>query len=115
MLVRDKGRSRNTAEANMITWIRTAKTLPGRFIEGVAWAEEIETTIEHITGKKLVVATTFGGTTGEIAWIGQFADATEVEEFYTKVRADHAYQAALTHAQVLFVPASIYDQMWLHA
>ena len=47
----------------MITWIRTAKTLPGRFIEGVAWAEEIETTIEHITGKKLVVATTFGGTT----------------------------------------------------
>jgi len=63
----------------------------------------------------LVVATTFGGTTGEIAWIGQFADATEVEEFYTKVRADHAYQAALTHAQVLFVPASIYDQMRLHA
>ncbi len=98
----------------MITWIRTAKTLPSRFIEGVAWAKKIGTTIEHITGKNLNVATSFGGTSGEIAWIGEFANATEVEEFYSKVKADHDYQSALTRAEVIFVPASIYDQMWLH-
>jgi hypothetical protein len=98
----------------MITWIRTAKTLPGRLLEGVDWGKEIETTIQHITGKKLVVATTFGGTMGEIAWIGQFADGTEVEEFYSKVTYDHGYQSALTTARVLFVPASANDQMWRH-
>ena len=54
----------------MITWIRSAKTLPGNIAEGVVWAKEITATVEHITKKRLVVCTTFGGTTGEIAWIG---------------------------------------------
>ena len=45
----------------MITWIRTAKTLSGRFVEGAAWAKEVSTIVERIMGKKLVVCASFGG------------------------------------------------------
>ena len=98
----------------MITWIRTAKTLSGRFVEGAAWAKEVSTIVERITGEKLVVCTSFGGASGEIAWIGQFDNAAQVEEAYSKVTTDRDYQAALTTAQILFVPDSPHDQMWRH-
>ncbi len=98
----------------MITWIRTAKTLSGRFVEGAAWAKEVSTIIERMIGKKLVVCASFGGASGEIAWIGQFDNAAQVEEAYSKVTADRDYQAALTKAQTLFVPDRPHDQMWRH-
>jgi hypothetical protein len=98
----------------MITWVRTAKTLSGRFAEGAAWAKEVSTIVERIIGKKLVVCASFGGPSGEIAWIGQFDDGAQVEETYSKVTADRDYQAALTKAQTLFVPDSPHDQMWRH-
>jgi hypothetical protein len=99
----------------MITWIRTAKTLPGNITEGVVWGKEIAATVRQITEKKLVVCTTFGGTTGEIAWIGQFDNAAQIEDAYLKIIADRDYQTALTKAKLLFVPGSAHDQMWLHA
>ncbi len=98
----------------MITWVRTAQTLPGRFVEGAAWGKEIAVTVERIIGKKLVVCTSFGGASGEIAWIGQFDHAGQVEEAYLKVTADPDYQKALTKAQAIFVPVATHDQMWLH-
>jgi len=99
----------------MITWIRTAKTLPGNIVEGVVWAKEITATVEHITKKRLVVCTTFGGTTGEIAWIGQYDDAAQIEDAYLKITSDRDYRAALTKAKLLFIPGSAHDQMWLHS
>jgi len=98
----------------MITWVRTAKTFPGRFVEGAAWAKEISATVERLIGKKLVVCTSFGGSSGQIAWIGQFDNAAQVEEAYLKVTADRDYQTALKTAQIIFVPDSSHDQMWLH-
>ena len=98
----------------MITWVRTAKTFPGRFVEGAAWAKEISTTVERLIGKKLVVCTSFGGSSGQIAWIGQFDNAAQVEEAYLKVTADRDYQTALKTAQIIFVPDSSHDQMRLH-
>jgi hypothetical protein len=98
----------------MITWVRTAKTLPGRFVEGAAWGKEIAVTVERVMGTKLVVCTSFGGASGEIAWIGQFDNAARVEEAYLKVTVDRGYQTALTKAQTIFVPVGTHDQMWLH-
>jgi hypothetical protein len=98
----------------MITWVRTAKTLPGRFVEGAAWGKEIAVTVERVMGTKLVVCTSFGGASGEIAWIGQFDNAARVEEAYLKVTADRGYQTALTKAQTIFVPVGTHNQMWLH-
>jgi hypothetical protein len=63
----------------------------------------------------LVVCTTFGGTTGEIAWIGQYDNSAQIEDVYLKIAGDRDYQAALTKAKLLFVPGSAHDQMWLHA
>ena len=99
----------------MITWIRTAKTFPGLIGEGVVWAKEITAAVDHITKQKLVVCTTFGGTTGEIAWIGQYDNSAQIEDVYLKIAGDRDYQAALTKAKLLFVPGSAHDQMWLHA
>ncbi len=76
----------------MITWVRTAKTFPGRFVEGAAWAKEISATVERLIGKQLVVCTSFGGSSGEIAWIGQFDSAAQVEEAYLKVTASRDYR-----------------------
>jgi hypothetical protein len=97
----------------MITWIRTAKTFPGSIGEGVVWAKQITATVEHITKQKLVVCTTSGGTTGEIAWIGRYDNSAQI--LYLKVAGDRDYQAALMKARQLFVPGSAHDQMWLHA
>jgi hypothetical protein len=99
----------------MITWIRTAKTFPGLIGEGVVWAKEITAAVDHITKQKLVVCTAFGGTTGEIAWIGQYDNSAQIEDVYLKMAGDRDYQAALTKAKLLFVPGSAHDQMWLHA
>ncbi len=93
----------------MITWVRTAKTLPGRFVEGAAWGKEIAVTVERVIGTKLVVCTSFGGASGEIAWIGQFDNAARVEEAYLKVTTDRGYQTALTKAQAIFVPVGTHD------
>jgi hypothetical protein len=98
----------------MITWVRTAKTLSGRFVEAAAWGKEVAVTVERVVGTKLVVCTSFGGASGEIAWIGQFDNAARVEEAYLKVTADRGYQTALTKAQTIFVPVGTHDQMWLH-
>ena len=98
----------------MITWVRTAKTLPGRFVEGAAWGKEIAITVERVMGTKLVVCTSFGGASGEMAWIGQFDNTARVEEAYLKITADRGYQTALTKAQTIFVPVGTHDQMWLH-
>ncbi len=98
----------------MITWVRTAKTLPGRFVEGAAWGKDIAVTVERVIGTKWVVCTSFGGASGEIAWIGQFDNAARVEEAYLKVTTDRGYQTALTKAQTIFVPVGTHDQMWLH-
>jgi len=70
--------------------------------------------VERIIGKKLVVCASFGEALGKIVWIGQFDNAAQVEEAYSKVTADRDYQAALTKAQTLFVPDSPHDQMWRH-
>jgi|BogFormECP03_OM2_1039629.scaffolds.fasta_scaffold80148_1 hypothetical protein len=99
----------------MITWIRTAKTLPGMVAGGVVWAKEITATVEQITKNRLIVCTTFGGTTGEIAWIGQYDNSAQIENAYLKIISDGDYQAALTKAKLLFIPGSAHDQMWLHA
>jgi hypothetical protein len=98
-----------------MNWIRTAKTHPGNVAEGVVWAKEIAVVVEHITKKRLVVCTTFGGTTGEIAWIGQFDNSAQIEDAYLKIISNGDYQAALTKAKLLFIPGSAHDQMWLHA
>jgi hypothetical protein len=99
----------------MITWIRTAKTFPGLIGEGVVWAKEITAAVEHVTKQKLVVCTSFGGTAGEIAWIGQYDNSAQIENVYLKIAGDRDYQAALTRAKLLFVPGSAHDQMWLQA
>jgi hypothetical protein len=62
-----------------------------------------------------VVCTTFGGTTGDIAWIGRYDNSAQIEDVYLKIAGDRYYQAALTKARQLFVPGGAHDQMSLHA
>ncbi len=98
----------------MITWIRTSKTLPGKVGEGVFFAKEIAAIVERVIGKKLVVATSFGGGIGEIAWTGQYDNAGQAEELLAKLTADPEYMKALTKVQGIFIPGGGHDQIWRH-
>ena len=45
----------------MITWIRTANTIPGKIGEAVVWSKGVSAAVNRVTGKDLTVSTAFGG------------------------------------------------------
>jgi len=98
----------------MITFVRSATALPGKIGEAVVWAKEVSTIVERVTGKKLMISTTFGGAIGGIAWVTQYDNAGQAEDAMSKLTADREYLGALSKAQNLFVPGSGHDQMWKH-
>jgi hypothetical protein len=98
----------------MITFIRTAKTMPGKIGEAVVWAKEIAGVVKRVVGKDVVVATPFGGVIGELAWIIQYENAGHAEEALSKLMADRDYVTLLKKAETLVVPASGHDHLWRH-
>ena len=56
----------------MITLVRSAQTVPGKFAEAVAWGKETTAIVKRVTGKELAFCVAFGGTIGELAWISQY-------------------------------------------
>jgi len=98
----------------MITLVRSAQTVPGKFAEAVAWGKETTAIVKRVTGKELAFCIAFGGTIGELAWISQYDSAAQLEDLTTKLTADREYGTALTKAAQLFVPGTGHDQMWRH-
>jgi|SRR5580704_11056081 hypothetical protein len=98
----------------MITWIRTANTIPGKIGEAVVWSKGVSAAVKRVTGKDLTVSTAFGGPAGGLSWMMQFENASQVEEANAKLMADREYLTALAQAQALFVPNTGHDQMWRH-
>lgn len=98
----------------MITWIRTANTIPGKIGEAVVWSKGVSAAVKRVTGKDLAVATAFGGPAGGLCWTMQFENASQVEDANAKRMADREYLDALSKAHTLFVPNTAHDQMWRH-
>jgi hypothetical protein len=98
----------------MITFVRTAKTVPGKIGEAIVWAKEIGGVVKRVVGKDVVVASAFGGVLGELAWIIQYESAGQAEESLSKLMADRDYGTLLKKAETLVVPASGHDQLWRH-
>ena len=98
----------------MITVIRTVTAYPGMTGEAVSWAKDIAATVQRVTGRQQVVATSFAGMLADIAWIGQYDSVGQYDEARTKVIADRDYVGALKKARDLFVPGSDRDQIWKH-
>jgi hypothetical protein len=96
----------------MITWIRTANTIPGKIGEAVAWSKGVTAAVKRVTGKDLTVSVAFGGPTGGLSWIMHFENAAQVEEANSKMMADRDYQNLLGQAHAFFVPNTGHDQMW---
>jgi hypothetical protein len=53
----------------MITFLRTATAAPGKFLDLLAFAHEKAEASGRASGRKPIVATSFGGTANEVAWI----------------------------------------------
>ena len=96
----------------MITLVRSAQTLPGKFAEAVAFGKEIGAIVKRVTGKELAFCAAFGGAINGVAWISQFDFAAQLEDLTAKLMADREYGTALTKAAQLFVPGTGHDQMW---
>ncbi len=97
----------------MITLVRTARTLPGKFAEAVVWGKEAAAIFKRVTGKELAFCAAFGGTLGELAWIGQFDSVAQFEGLLPKLMADREYATALTTG-TMFIAGSGHDQFWRH-
>jgi hypothetical protein len=98
----------------MITHIRTAVALPGKPLEFAAFAKEMAEILNRVTGKKTVVATSFGGNANEVAWISQADSLAQMEETIAKLVADADYRAAIKKAEHLAVPGMTRDHVWRH-
>lgn len=96
----------------MITFIRTAQTMPGKIGEAIAWAKETAVITKRVTGREVEISVSFGGVAGEMAWMARYDNAGQVEEDAGKLLADRDYLAAIGKAVSLFAPGSIRDQMW---
>jgi hypothetical protein len=99
----------------MITFVRSVTAQPGKIGEAVAWGKEIVRIVKRATGKDITLCTSFGGAIGGVAWIVQYDNMGQAEEFLMKLLGDHDYVTALATAQQLFVPGSGHDQFWKQA
>jgi hypothetical protein len=98
----------------MITHIRTAVALSSKSLEYAAFAKEMAEIINLATGRKPVVATSFGGNANEFAWISQADSLAQMEETLAKLVADADYRATLKKAEHLAVPGMTHDHVWRH-
>jgi hypothetical protein len=98
----------------MITHIRTAVALSGKSLEFAAFAKEMAEIISRVTGKKPLVAASFGGNANEMAWISQADSLAQMEETLAKLVADPDYRTALKKAEHLAVPGMSQDHVWRH-
>jgi hypothetical protein len=98
----------------MITFIRTATAAPGKFVDLVAFAHQISEVAGQASGRKLTVATSFGGIANEVAWISTADNLGAMEEVANKLMASEEYRTTLKKAENLIVPGSLRDQVWRH-
>ncbi|MGD0565224.1 MAG: hypothetical protein ABSA66_19315 [Roseiarcus sp.] len=96
----------------MITFVRTAAPLPGKFFELLAFAKEISALIKRLTGKDVSVSAAVGGPAGELAWTLQYDNLAQLEETTGKLLADPEYRATFKKLEGLVVPGSTRDQIW---
>jgi hypothetical protein len=99
-------------EEKMITFVRTAQTMPGKIGEAIAWAKETAVITKRVTGKETEISVSFGGAAGQMAWMVHYDNAGQVEEAASKLLADREYLAAIGKASGLFAAGAIHDQMW---
>jgi len=98
----------------MITFIRTVTAAPGKFVDLLAFAQQISEVGGRISGRKLTVATSFGGVANEVAWISTAENLGAMDDVFGKLMASEEYRSTLKKAEHLIVPGSARDQVWRH-
>jgi hypothetical protein len=99
----------------MITFVRTATIAPGKMAEAMGFAHEIAKLVEKITGLKVGVAVPVGGNPFRIAWVAGEPDLAAVESNNAKLLSDPEYMKLVESGASLFLPGSVYDEMWRSA
>jgi hypothetical protein len=98
----------------MITFVRTTVALPGKIGDVVALAKETAAHVKRVTGTDVAVATSFGGSYSEVAWISHADNLADMEEANNKLMADAEFRAQLKKWENMVVPGATRDHIWRH-
>jgi hypothetical protein len=96
----------------MITFIRTQDLMPGKGVDGRAWASEIAGLVSRITGNTCRVGMPIGGNPTNICWILQTDSLAQLEEQMNKWVSNAEFQGMAKRTEGLTVPGSVNDQIF---
>jgi hypothetical protein len=93
----------------MIRWTRSARIVPGKFMEAIQWAKEVAEFISKKYGVQTTVYIDSFGEYGKIRWFADHADLATLEKFGKQFLADPEYWQIISRGPDLLVPDSIFD------
>ena len=96
----------------MIHFVRTVSIAPGRMAEAMAFAKEIASYSEGLTGFKVEVSVPIAGNPSRIAWHLQYRDLAELEGAVSKINADAKFAELARAGSALMVPGGTNDTIW---
>ena len=96
----------------MIHFVRTVSIAPGKMAEAMAFAKEIASYSEGLTGFKAEVSVPVTGNPNRIAWHLLLRDLAELEGALNKINADAKFAELSRAGAALLLPGSTLDTLW---
>ena len=93
----------------MIRWTRSARIVPGKFIEAIPWAKDMAEFISKKHGVQTTVYIDSFGEYGTVRWFADHADLATLEKFGNQIFMDPEYLQKLSKAPDLLVSGSVFD------
>ena len=96
----------------MIHFVRTVLISPGKMAEAMAFAKEIASYSEGLTGFKVEVSVPVTGNPSRIAWHLQYRDLAEMDGAVSKISADAKFAELSQVGSAFMLPGSANDTLW---
>jgi len=93
----------------MIRWTRSARIVPGKYMEAMHWAKEIAEFSNKKHGTQTTVYLDSFGEYGTIRWFWDCNDLATWEKVVNQLFADPEYLQRVSQGPALLVPGSVFD------
>jgi len=93
----------------MIRWTRSARIVPGKFMEAIQWGKEIAEFSNKKHGFQTTVYLDSFGEYGTIRWFWDCADLATLEKMGAQLLTDPEYLQRLSKAAEFLLPGSVFD------
>ena len=97
----------------MIKMVRTAQTRSGRFGEALTLSNKVTAHVNTLgPNHPMQSCTLIGGSINSLAWIMDFDDLNDMQQFQSKMDADPEFLEQIRELSTYFVDGSVHEQLY---